>query len=875
MFTFGAGAKKHTSDGAHDDEDEEGAPLPGAEGIAEDIVKWASRRQGAALDSKREEELRGLHRTAVRQVELLRPSLQAAAVVTELQQSGLLSYKVASRGEAAMAKSILTTLLLSRLGEGGTSFPHWEEAGFQAYLQETVAPLTPFRCRTFTPPSVRRVLLLLHGSLVAGDDLASEAEVLQRLLPETAIVLPEAPLIVDEEHGLRSWWPPSESPGPPVAPEACVRRLVATVYWVRRHVGSVPLVIGGFSQGSQLAVSSLGALRRAGLEVRGLLVLSGLAAAFEVPAGTRCLAIHGGRDAKIPADLARRAASEMQEAQEGSDFRYEEVERLGHEISDDELERIAGFCNEAAPVDAVAGAGSAERKKQDAQQAKLLRYIKRMSVGLQMFDKDWFMVNICDLKMVGLGPESPALGGDALRYHLHDAGPEARGLVVVFHGLVSNLRREMDPLCLAYLKTLKLSVCLVDYRQRTSCLNTDAQMCLDELERLSGSSSKPVILHGIGLGATLAIHMSMACQVAPAEVGQRLRLLVLDAAMGAIHMNVGCTTKDPIGNDSKLAYVRLPICALGGEDKLCGLTVGDTQWNQVTAITEELKVSRKISRLTLIPDTALKDEGGERSLHPQLVEAVCQALEEPPRAPEAQGAREEDFVRDVLDVSEDLAHEMPEDDAGPWVPQQGFSPKDQLAAICAKVLDAAATSLAGLLAEAMALSEPGRSEQLVRLMLPAFGRQLQSHGGFKPGVEGLRQFDAAILATSEFFPDLQELHRKVNAAYDLELLRRADKDALASLAKAVGAGECKAEEAEAGGFKVLIKHMTKGGEMALPVPESATILVVRKAIMAKLKETNINKIKLVMPAAKGTKMIPDGEPLNGRTELLMVGRPLQ
>mmetsp|Transcript_133504 Transcript_133504/g.415160 ORF Transcript_133504/g.415160 Transcript_133504/m.415160 type:complete len:366 (+) Transcript_133504:3-1100(+) len=365
--------------------------------------------------------------------------------------------------------------------------------------------------------------------------------------------------------------------------------------------------------------------------------------------------------------------------------------------------------------------------------------------------------------------------------------------------------------------------------------------------------------------------MAMACQVAPAEVRRRLRLLVLDGAMGAIHMNVGCTTKDPIGNDSKLAYVRLPLCVLGGDDRLCGLTVGDTQWNQVTTIAEELGASKKISRLTTNPDPALRSEGGEQSLLPQLAEACRRALEEAP------GANDGDFVRDVLDVSEEFAHEKPEDDVSPWSPKEGTSPKDQLAPICTKVLDAAAGPLKSQLAEARELEDPRRSEELVGLMLSAFGPRLKLHGGFAPGVEGLRQFNSALLSIAEFFPDLQELHRKLDAAYDLDLLRRASKDALASMAgrSAGSAGQDGGAGDDAGGFKVLIKHMTKGGELQLPVPESATILEVRQAIMAKLKETNLNKVKLVMPAAKGTKMIPDGEALNGRTELLMVGRPLE
>lgn len=69
--------------------------------------------------------------------------------------------------------------------------------------------------------------------------------------------------------------------------------------------------------------------------------------------------------------------------------------------------------------------------------------------------------------------------------------------------------------------------------------------------------------------------------------------------------------------------------------------------------------------------------------------------------------------------------------------------------------------------------------------------------------------------------------------------------------------------------------------MIVHVPSAdSTILEVRNAIMAKLGEANINKVKLVMQSDRGTKQLPDRETLrdrmdsSGRVELLMVGRPL-
>jgi len=340
--------------------------------------------------------------------------------------------------------------------------------------------------------------------------------------------------------------------------------------------------------------------------------------------------------------------------------------------------------------------------------------------------------------------------------------------------------------------------------------------------------------------------------------------------MGAIHMNVGCTTKDPIGNDSKLAYVRLPLCVLGGDDKLCGLTVGDTQWNQVSQIAEDLHQTKKISKLTLIPEPALKVEGGERSLHPQLFQAVSTALD----ALTGTAAGDTDFIVDVLDVSEEFAHEKPEDNVLPWTPKTGTSPKDQLLAICKKATEAAVGRLKDTIKEAKEQPEPQRSDGLIKAMLSAIGPQIGAHGGFLAGVEGLRQFEAALGSVSEFFPELQKVRSQLCQTFDLGLLRGMDAQRLARLSKECAGQDEAAAETTVGGAQVVVKHMTKGGTVTISVPESSTILDVRQAIMAKLKETNLNKVKLVMAAAKGTKMIPDAEPLGGRTELLMVGRTL-
>ncbi|CAJ1380152.1 unnamed protein product [Effrenium voratum] len=96
-----------------------------------------------------------------------------------------------------------------------------------------------------------------------------------------------------------------------------------------------------------------------------------------------------------------------------------------------------------------------------------------------MFDDQRFMSHIVHLDMVAL-PAARQLGGGLVKYELHDAGPESRGLVVLFHGKQRNLREGARPLVEAYCR-LKLSVCVIDYRQRFSQFCVDASVVLEEL----------------------------------------------------------------------------------------------------------------------------------------------------------------------------------------------------------------------------------------------------------------------------------------------------------------------------------------------------------------------------------------------------------
>lgn len=557
-------------------------------------------------------------------------------------------------------------------------------------------------------------------------------------------------------------------------------------------------------------------------------------------------------------------------------LKLEEMPNLAHLVSDEELERVKAFCDEVAPVARQGGELSAEAEAQQAQQAKLLRYIKRMSKGNEMFDKEWFMCHIVDMNMVGLGSDSPTIGENGIRYHLHDAGPANRGLVVLFHGLVGHLRKETDALATAYVRGLKVSVCVVDYRQLTSKVNEDGQTVLENLDVISGSSSKPVILHGVGFGATLAIHVALASQVMPRAVAARLRLLVLDGAMGAIHMNVGCTTKDPIGNDSKLAYNRMNICMLGGDDKLCGLTVQEVQWNQISEIGSELLRTKKISALSSSTGGALDD----RVLNPVLFQMGNTTLDAlsaapPPAAALLAGEEEETFVSDVLDVSESFSKEKDPDEVAAWTPKAKSQPKDQVIALCKQALESCTGRASDPLTDAVTAATAAERDALyVKAMILGICPHLKVHGGFLPGVEGLKQFRSAYEQLSEFFSEIEKLGVQLKNTYDFELLRKLSLDRLQHIAKDCGEdGGGGADDGGGDGGGVVIKHLTKGGEITVNVPESATILEVRQAIMAKLKEPALNKVKLVIQQAKGTKMIPDGDVLGPRKELLMVGRP--
>eukprot|EP00403_Amphidinium_massartii_P004368 CAMPEP_0178380556 /NCGR_PEP_ID=MMETSP0689_2-20121128/5524_1 /TAXON_ID=160604 /ORGANISM="Amphidinium massartii, Strain CS-259" /LENGTH=728 /DNA_ID=CAMNT_0020000703 /DNA_START=85 /DNA_END=2268 /DNA_ORIENTATION=+ len=70
-----------------------------------------------------------------------------------------------------------------------------------------------------------------------------------------------------------------------------------------------------------------------------------------------------------------------------------------------------------------------------------------------------------------------------------------------------------------------------------------------------------------------------------------------------------------------------------------------------------------------------------------------------------------------------------------------------------------------------------------------------------------------------------------------------------------------------GNVQVVVRNLTRGGSIAVSVAPTATVLEVRKAVMAEVGETNIAKVKIVEKLDRGTKMIADSERLGDRREL--------
>merc|ERR1719210_1381433 len=150
---------------------------------------------------------------------------------------------------------------------------------------------------------------------------------------------------------------------------------------------------------------------------------------------------------------------------------------------------------------------------QDANQAKVFRWVKNVSKVVTMFDDDRFMSHLAWLNMKGVGDDCPNLGNGLLRYKLRDV-PDRRGVAIIFHGKVLDLRAETHYLSEAY-KKLRLSTCIIDYRQKFSQFCVDATIVLEELETISGCRASPIIIHACGCGAVHGLHMTIAAHSYP------------------------------------------------------------------------------------------------------------------------------------------------------------------------------------------------------------------------------------------------------------------------------------------------------------------------------------------------------------------------
>ena len=334
---------------------------------------------------------------------------------------------------------------------------------------------------------------------------------------------------------------------------------------------------------------------------KGLLLLSGMVGPFDLPSSVTCLAIHGCDDDKISAAVARGAAAshQMQKAQ----FTFEEFPGLGHEISDAVVDRIISFAEAVVPAANAPTARDEATWQQAAKQAKLLRWIKKVAQVITMFDDARFMSHIMELDYKPLDDEWPTLGGGLVRYRLHEVGPGCRGTVLLFHGKVHDLSRDTAALVKAY-QGLRLSVCVVDYRQKFSQFCVDATIVLEELTTITSSDSLPIIIHASGCGAIHGLHLAVASHTFPTAVRRRLRLLVLDGAVANFKSlppsPTGCIATDPIGNDAKLKYVGVAVCLLGGDDACCGYAPSTGRHYTVLSKAADMLVEDKVQGEPLV-----------------------------------------------------------------------------------------------------------------------------------------------------------------------------------------------------------------------------------------------------------------------------------
>jgi len=507
-----------------------------------------------------------------------------------------------------------------------------------------------------------------------------------------------------------------------------------------------------------LAAQSLKSLAEVNIEPKGLVILSGLMLPFE-KGNVNCYAIHGYKDARVPINHAQNVAQEME-------LTLDVIPGLDHEISDRVLEKTAAFCDEVVPVDSMLAGKTRdmEARNSEIHQAKLLRWVTNFAKLATMFDNDYFLSLILEPKMVRLGPECPTIG--QFRYYMHDAGPSSRGMVILFHGKIGNILTDTRPLAEAYMKSLKLSVCVIDYRPKFSTFGLDAQVTFEAIEQLSRSTSSPIIVHATGIGAILGIHTAMASQALPTVVQQRFRLLVLDAPVGNMKalppIPTGCIAVDPIGNDAKLKYVSMPVCLMSGDDKACGIKYYPKHWAAMMGALDVLmKVENPIDA-TIIDDVALQATSNGVRLHGGLYKATIEALEKQQRSTNKKVATS--FLQEI-DTADAEEEEL-------MISFQGR--ETQVKSLMETILRSAKNEQATKrLWEIRAMSEPQRSEELGKLSVEVIQPFLKAMDGFAAdGVHGVRQLDIVATNFGREDESLKELQDEIRDALDCRRLDR-------------------------------------------------------------------------------------------------------
>lgn len=202
------------------------------------------------------------------------------------------------------------------------------------------------------------LVVLLHGFGAPGTDLVPLADALD--LPEARFVFLEAPTELPPQYmGGRAWWmidigrfERAMASGDVAELESAVPEGMQDVSAqargafeaIRAAHPEMPMVIGGFSQGSMVA---LDVAAQSSLDIAGLVLMSSTLMAksrwfpaLEARKGLPCLLTHGRQDTVLPFVQAQRLRAELEAA--GQDVQWLQFEG-GHAIPIDVLRAVREF----------------------------------------------------------------------------------------------------------------------------------------------------------------------------------------------------------------------------------------------------------------------------------------------------------------------------------------------------------------------------------------------------------------------------------------------------------------------------------------------------------------------------------------------------